>query len=332
LVGWICYAEKTHGYILPHISQVKSPQQVMGTLVKHLLPQHLGLELQPSQIYHVSIMPCYDKKLEASRIQFQDDKGVRDVDCVLTTIEIESMLQSKGLNWTDLTLTYDKASLLFTKGLETPQGLELIGTPGSSSGGYLSFIFRVASKELFGLEVSLQDIDLGQNHVKRVLKQGRNKSTDFVQILLVHPDTEQVLLRFAYAYGFKNIQNVVRKIKTSNKSSGMVDDSRAVSRVSSNADMYDYVELMACPSGCINGGGQLKAPIDIDGKEWISQSENAYHYQSARKFVTDSPEQNESAMRIYHEMSKSDQDRRLLLYTTYQAVEKNINNSLGVKW
>lgn len=33
--GWICYAEKSQGeWILPHISTTKSPQQIMGTLVK----------------------------------------------------------------------------------------------------------------------------------------------------------------------------------------------------------------------------------------------------------------------------------------------------------
>jgi iron only hydrogenase large subunit-like protein len=43
--GWICYAEKTHGELLPYVSAVKSPQQVMGTLVKHWLGPKLGLRL-----------------------------------------------------------------------------------------------------------------------------------------------------------------------------------------------------------------------------------------------------------------------------------------------
>lgn len=35
ITGWICYAEKTHGhFILPYISTTKSPQQIMGSLVK----------------------------------------------------------------------------------------------------------------------------------------------------------------------------------------------------------------------------------------------------------------------------------------------------------
>ena len=60
--GWVCYAEKTQGaYILPHMSTVKSPQQVMGTLLKHWWSsQH---SLRPVDVYHVSVQPCFDKKL-----------------------------------------------------------------------------------------------------------------------------------------------------------------------------------------------------------------------------------------------------------------------------
>ena len=40
--GWVCYAEKTHAEMLPFISQTKSPQQVMGTLVKEYLSAKWG--------------------------------------------------------------------------------------------------------------------------------------------------------------------------------------------------------------------------------------------------------------------------------------------------
>ncbi len=41
--GWICYAEKTHGeFILPHISTTKSPQQIMGTIVKNYFASTLN--------------------------------------------------------------------------------------------------------------------------------------------------------------------------------------------------------------------------------------------------------------------------------------------------
>lgn len=83
--GWICYAEKTHGsFVLPYISTTKSPQQVMGSLVKDYLAR-LN-EKTPERIYHATLMMCYDKKLEASREDFYDDiYHTRDVDLVITS-------------------------------------------------------------------------------------------------------------------------------------------------------------------------------------------------------------------------------------------------------
>ena len=89
--GWICYAEKVQGaHVLPHLSRVKSSQQIMGTLVKYGYGAERGLP--PQSIYHVSIMPCFDKKLEASRDDFFNPAagadGSRDVDCVLSSAEV----------------------------------------------------------------------------------------------------------------------------------------------------------------------------------------------------------------------------------------------------
>jgi len=84
-LGWVCYAEKTHGnFILPYISRVKSPQQIMGSFIKDFVSR---LKNKPrTDIYHLTVMPCFDKKLEASRDQFFDvDTQTKDVDCVITS-------------------------------------------------------------------------------------------------------------------------------------------------------------------------------------------------------------------------------------------------------
>lgn len=92
VVGWVCYAEKTHGkLVLPLISITKSPQQIMGSLVKYHLTE--VNKLNPEQIYHVTLMPCYDKKLEATRNDFCNDQTqVKDVDCVITSGKIDSKI------------------------------------------------------------------------------------------------------------------------------------------------------------------------------------------------------------------------------------------------
>lgn len=83
--GWVCYAEKTHGnFILPYIATTRSPQQIMGVLVKQMLAQKLNVSSE--KIYHVTVMPCYDKKLEASREDFFNEAlNCKDVDCVITS-------------------------------------------------------------------------------------------------------------------------------------------------------------------------------------------------------------------------------------------------------
>lgn len=83
--GWVCYAEKTHGnFILPYIATTRSAQQIMGVLVKQWLAQKY--QVNSSKIYHVTVMPCYDKKLEASREDFYSEvQQSRDVDCVITS-------------------------------------------------------------------------------------------------------------------------------------------------------------------------------------------------------------------------------------------------------
>ncbi|NXO46657.1 NARFL factor, partial [Locustella ochotensis] len=100
--GWICYAEKTHGsFIIPHISTTKSPQQVMGSLVKGYFAEQKGLP--PDRIYHVTVMPCYDKKLEASRPDFfNQEYQTRDVDCVITTGEVLKLLEQEGVALSDV--------------------------------------------------------------------------------------------------------------------------------------------------------------------------------------------------------------------------------------
>ncbi len=85
--GWICYAEKTHPHILPHLSTLKSPQALSGTLLKSVLSRTLGIH--PSQIWHLAIMPCFDKKLEASRGELTDQGMAR---CRPTRLALQSAM------------------------------------------------------------------------------------------------------------------------------------------------------------------------------------------------------------------------------------------------
>jgi len=244
-VGWICYAEKTHGDdVLPYISAVKSPQQVMGTILKRYACTSLGL--LPEDIYHVTIMPCYDKKLEAAREDFifeVEREGVpggsmiTEVDCVLTSSEILDLLQTRSIDFANL----EEAPLDRVIANVDELG-HLYGVQGGS-GSYAETIFRYATRELFGREIT------GPLQWKTL------RNADFREVSL-EVDGKKVL-KFACVYGFRNIQNIVRQIK-----GGRCD--------------YHFMEVMACPSGCLNGGGQIKPKKGQTAKELIQQLEGAY--------------------------------------------------------
>ncbi|EDW02951.1 probable cytosolic Fe-S cluster assembly factor GH10760 [Drosophila grimshawi] len=288
--GWVCYAEKTHGnFILPHIATTRSPQQIMGVLVKQLLAEKLGVS--GSRIYHVTIMPCYDKKLEASREDFYSEvSSSRDVDCVITAIEVEQMLQAE-----EQTLQqFEPKDLHWPWTDQQPESM-LWAHESTMSGGYAEHIFKYAAKELFNEDTPTE------------LQFRALRNRDFSEICLEKEG--KVLLKFAIANGFRNIQNLVQKLKRG-KGPG-----------------YQFVEVMACPSGCINGGAQVRPTTGQHVRQLTQQLEELY------KQLPRSNPDNTHTKQIYADFfdgTHTDKSAQLL-HTSYHAVEK-LNTALNIKW
>ncbi|KAF1911864.1 cytosolic Fe-S cluster assembly factor NAR1 [Ampelomyces quisqualis] len=308
--GWICYAEKTHPYVLPHLSRLKSPQALTGTLVKSVLAQRYNVS--PSSIWHVAVMPCFDKKLEASRSELTSSawlpnhnasqEPVRDVDCVITARELLHLATARGINFASLPRTP------LTETHRTPfpdQKLDAFLFPPSrptnhdevagSSGGYLHHILQTYQAQNPGSSISVS----------------RGRNADVVEYSLVRgPET---IIRAARFYGFRNIQNLVRRLKPP-KASRLPGGKTGVSRRPGGAAAgagegvkeYAYVEVMACPGGCTNGGGQIKVqevdhvraqqglqstngdvpapkPGPKEQKEWLGRVDEAYFSGSDRE-------------------------------------------------
>lgn len=286
--GWVCYAEKTLGsFVLPYVSSVKSPQQAIGAAIKHHLCQALGLRLE--EIYHVTVMPCYDKKLEAARDDFVFDDNLTEVDSVLTTGEILDLLKLKGVDFKDL--EESPLDRLLTN--VTEEG-HLYGVAGSS-GGYAETIFRHAAKALFGHTIE------GPLEFKTL------RNSDFRELTLELEG--KTVLKFALCYGFQNLQNIVRKLKTR------------------KCD-YQYVEIMACPAGCLNGGGQIKPKTGQTPKELINSLEATYMNDTA---LSTDPFQNPIAKRMYDEWlhGPGSDEAKKYLHTQYHAVVKSVTAQLN---
>lgn len=263
--GWICYAEKTHPHILPHLSKLKSPQALTGVLVKSVLAKQLGIS--PQIIWHLAVMPCFDKKLEASRGELtshswhgQEGDSVRDVDCVITARELLMLAESRNISFPDLPKSpvsrefapkFPDATIaeyLFSHQRGQKRKREETATIGTS-GGYLHHILKTKQAHYPGSEIKAQ----------------RGRNSDVAEYSIIAADGQSVFKAARY-YGFRNIQNLVRRLKPPKVSRmpGATGRKMGASRrpnganAGTNESEYAYVEVMACPGGCTNGGGQIK--------------------------------------------------------------------------
>ncbi|KAK9369078.1 iron hydrogenase [Lipomyces kononenkoae] len=314
--GWICYVEKTHPHVLPYLSAIKSPQQITGSLLKRLISEETGAPAD--EIYHVSVMPCFDKKLEASRPDFATGEGVRDVDCVITTKEVVQLLIDENIDFMTITESEDAHGEIFhamaPKLWPTEKSWE--SSEGSSSGGYLWHVLAALGDEITKTE--------GKSASLKVIPGKNSDMVEYNLVVATDGNHEQVVAKAAQVYGFRNIQNLVRKLKTGGKTGArpVVASRTKKSAGGATATLmpteYDYVEVMACPGGCINGGGQIGAPPtdagDVIGlKEWRDIVENKY------KSMRSSSVERQAVQEWVATVWGSDIDS--LVTTSYRAVE-----------
>jgi len=97
--GWIKFGETYFPELIDNISSCKSPQQMMGALIKSYFAETRSIE--PKKIFSLSIMPCTAKKFEAGRPEM-NASGFQDVDRVLTTRELARMIRQAGINFQKL--------------------------------------------------------------------------------------------------------------------------------------------------------------------------------------------------------------------------------------
>ncbi|KAL1778682.1 nuclear prelamin A recognition factor [Sigmodon hispidus] len=283
--GWVRYAERMLGHpVIPHLCTAKSPQQVMGSLVKDYFARQQNLS--PEKIFHVVVAPCYDKKLEALREGLSTTlNGARGTDCVLTSGEIAQIMEQSDLSVKDTAV-----DTLFGDVKE----VAVWRHDGMSSDGYLAHVFRHAAKELFG------------EHVEEITYRAlRNK--DFHEVTL--EKNGEVLLRFAAAYGFRNIQNIILKLKK-------------------GKFPYHFVEVLACPRGCLNGRGQAQTEDGHTDRALLQQMEGIYSGIPVRP-----PESSALVQELYQEWLEGTESPKVqeVLHTTYQSSEP-CTDSLDIKW
>ena len=168
--GWVCYAEKVCGVsVLHHLSRVKSPQQIAGTLIKYAHAAEVAVP--PERVCHVTIMPCFDKKLEAARDDFFNPSagahGCRDVDCVLSSGELVQMVSERGHpSLAAVPAAPPDTAPPFSALAPAADGPRIAYAAAGASGGHADYIYRYAAHELFGVSLPFEE--------PLLWKQGRN--------------------------------------------------------------------------------------------------------------------------------------------------------------
>ena len=280
--GWIKFIEHTFPEYLDNLSTCKSPQQMFGALAKTYYAQKRGLD--PENIVSVSIMPCVAKKFEADRPEMRSS-GYKDVDYVLTTRELAIMIKQAGLNFSALPEeNYDSI-------MGESSGAAVIF---GATGGVMEAALRTAYEIVTGREVPFENLNItpvrGMDGIKEVTVKIEGTLPDWSFL-------EGAELKTVTAHGLTNAKYVMERVK-----SGEAD--------------YHFIEIMACPGGCIGGGGQ---PIPTN-MEIRKKRAEAIYMEDAGKPIRKSHE-NPEVVAIYREFLGEPLSHKSheLLHTHYKA-------------
>ncbi|MGD0755304.1 MAG: NADH-dependent [FeFe] hydrogenase, group A6 [Bacteroidales bacterium] len=220
--GWIKFIEHKYPEFLPNLSTCKSPQQMFGALAKTFYAKKRNLD--PSKIVSVSVMPCTAKKFEADRPEMRSS-GFKDVDFVLTTRELAVMIKQAGIDFRNV----EEAGYDTIMGDSTGAAV-IFG----ATGGVMEAALRTAYEIVTGREVPFGNLNIMPVRGMEGVKEATIKIEGCVDAWKF---LEGVELKVAIAHGLVNANKIMK----------MTREGKAP---------YHFVEIMACPGGCIGGGGQ----------------------------------------------------------------------------
>ena len=266
--GWIKFVETFAPDFSENLSTCKSPQQMMGAVIKSFFAEREGID--PANIFSVSIMPCTAKKFEAARPEM-GRSGVADVDAVLTTRELARIIRMRGLNLRDMPC--ETADTPF--GERTTAG-KLFG----ATGGVMEAAIRTAHYLLTGQE-------LGDLCVTAV------RGLDGAKEAQLTINGTQI--NVAVVNGLGNAAKLLAEIRAGRKN-------------------LHFIEVMTCPGGCINGGGQ---PLDTNGTAVKARMQGLYQIDQQEAVRTS--HSNQSVQRLYSEFlgAPLGEKSHALLHTHY---------------
>ena len=221
--GWVRFLKSQYPHLVPQLSTAKSPQQMFGAVMKTYFAEKLGVS--PEKIYTVSVMPCVAKKGEKEMELFYQEYAGHDIDAVITTRELTKMIKSAHISPDTL------ADIDSDRPMQDGTGAGVIF---GATGGVMEAALRTAYYLLKGENPP-------EDAFKAVRSTGFNQNQGIQE---ANFQIDNVTVRTAAVSGLGNARALL-------------------DRINKGEVHYDFVEVMACPGGCVGGGGQ---PIH-DGRE-----------------------------------------------------------------
>jgi len=274
--GWVKYIEHFYPEMLGHVSSAKSPQQMFGALIKTFYAQRAGID--PKDVVSVALMPCSAKKFECNRPEMSDS-GYKDVDYGLTTRELGQMISEAGIDLPNM----PKSDFDDPFGSATGSGVVF-----GATGGVMEAAIRTVVEIVCGVKVEdlfehaevipvrgFEGVRYAELPIKAV-----GPVPEIFQHLVPNWDwLKGATLKVGVCHGTANAKKVLEDIKAGGKFSEC-----------------HFIEFMACPGGCLGGGGQ---PIPTSPE--IRAARAKAIYAEDRAYSVRKSHENEAMLKLYSE-------------------------------
>ena len=224
--AWVEFAEIFYPDLIPHLSSTKSPISIFSPIIKTFFAQKK--EIDPSKIVNVCVTPCTAKKAEILRPEFNsssifwDIPGMRDTDICITTRELADWIKEENIDFVNL------------------EDSQFDSTFGDASGG----------GRIFGNSGGVMEAAIRTAYY---LFTGRPAPKDFIPFEPVRGLEGVKKATVVFGHFVIHVAAI----------SGLANARKFIDDLIKNDDFenYSFIEVMACPGGCIGGGGQPKVKL-----------------------------------------------------------------------
>ena len=280
--GWVRFAKSQFPQLVKYLSMAKSPQQMFGAVMKTYFAEKIGVD--PEKIYTLSIMPCVAKKGEREMELYYGEYAGHDIDAVLTTRELVKMIRAAHISPKTL------------KEIESDSPMH-DGTGAGVIFGATGGVMEAALRSAYYL---IRKENPPADAFKAVRSRGFNANEGVQEAEFAIGD---ITVRTAVVSGLGNTRRLLEQIER-----GEVH--------------YDFVEVMACPGGCVGGGGQ---PIH-DGEERAFERGKRLYFLDEHAEIRYSHE-NPDIQKLYSEYFGSPLSYRshMLLHTEHEKSEHDVH-------